>query len=209
MSTLRCAVLVFVAGTTARLYGQPLESPTSGPVAPTTAPAQAEENGQAQAIVKSKRQARLLLDGVWLYANDHKGLLPTSLEQVIEYFPDQKDILRNPRQPERENGYVWVKPAPKFSQVRDAGHVLVLYEAYDKWPEDALVIGFMDRHIEVIKDEKTFKQKLHPPGPVAVRDVIGDLVTARSIMYGGSTRLAASVSLRSPRARLLVPRPSA
>ncbi|MCY2955363.1 MAG: DUF1579 family protein [Planctomycetota bacterium] len=117
------------------------------------------------AVQQSQNNVKQLFIGVMMYANDHRGALPDTIEQLIGTYLKDDKVLRNPRQPDREKGYVWAKPAQKINQVRAPNQVIVLYEAYDKWPGGGLVVGFMDGHVETVRDEEAFKQKLPKPAP--------------------------------------------
>jgi len=137
----------------ARLNNARKESATVGGAEPTP-------------LVQSQRKIKQLLIGVLMYATDHRNALPDNIEQIAGSYVKDDKALRNPRQPDRERGYVWVKPAAKLTRVLAPSQVIMLYEAYDKWPEGGLVVGFMDGHVELLQDEATFKQKLPPPDPI-------------------------------------------
>ena len=91
-----------------------------------------------------------------VYAQDHDGQWPNSLQDLTKYGL-VKDTFINPRQPEREIGYVYLKPSTPLPPSR-----IVLYEAYDSWG-DGINVGFVDGHVEFIKEESHFKNQLEKP----------------------------------------------
>ena len=62
--------------------------------------------------------------------------------------------LRNPRQPQREVGYVYVKPVKN-----PRPDTLVVYEAHDDWDGGVNVL-FADGHVQFIGDEARFRKEL-------------------------------------------------
>lgn len=87
------------------------------------------------------------------YVNEHNGQWPDSLEELTTYGLD-KDVFTNPGQPARKVGYVYLKPPASPSESR-----IVLYETYDVW-NGGINIGFANYHIEFIKEESDFKNRL-------------------------------------------------
>jgi outer membrane lipoprotein-sorting protein len=87
------------------------------------------------------------------YVEENGSEWPNSLYDLVNYGLD-KDTLLNPRQPERENGYVYLKPEGRLSPSD-----IILYEAYDGWG-DGINVGFTDGHIEFIKEESDFSKRL-------------------------------------------------
>lgn len=91
-----------------------------------------------------------------VYAQDHEGRWPDSLKDLTQRGL-AKDTLNNPRQPEREIGYVYVKPRTPLSPSQ-----IVLYEKYDSWG-DGINVGYVDGHVQFIKKESNFKNELTKP----------------------------------------------
>lgn len=87
------------------------------------------------------------------YVNEHNGQWPDSLQVLTTYGLD-KDVFTNPGQPAREVGYVYLKPPASPSESR-----IVLYEAYDVW-DGGINVGHANYHIEFIKEESDFKNRL-------------------------------------------------
>jgi len=91
-----------------------------------------------------------------MYAQDHEDRWPDSLQDLTEYGL-VKDTLINPRQPERQIGYIYIKPCTPLSPQQ-----VVLYEAYDSWG-DGINVGYADGHVHFIKEEYNFKNDLQKP----------------------------------------------
>lgn len=91
------------------------------------------------------------------YVNEHNGQWPDSLQELTIYGLD-KDVFTNPGQPAREVGYVYLKPPTSPSESR-----IVLYEAHNVW-DGGINVGFANYHIEFIKEESDFKNRLGENG---------------------------------------------
>ena len=87
------------------------------------------------------------------YVEENEGEWPNSLYDLVNYGLD-KETLVNPRQSERKNGYVYLKPEGRLSPSD-----IILYEAYDSWGS-GINVGFADGHIEFIKEESDFRKRL-------------------------------------------------
>jgi len=91
-----------------------------------------------------------------VYAQDHEGQWPDDLQDLTNYGL-AKDTLINPKQPEREIGYIYLKPSTPISPQQ-----VVLYEAHDSWG-DGINVGYADGHVQFIKEESNFKNDLQKP----------------------------------------------
>ena len=91
------------------------------------------------------------------YVDEHDGQWPDSLQELTTYGLD-KDVFTNPGQPAREVGYVYLKPPASPSESR-----IVLYEAYNVW-DGGINVGLANYHIEFIKEESDFKNRLGENG---------------------------------------------
>jgi|GEM_PF-1247998 len=87
------------------------------------------------------------------YTEEHGGQWPDTLNDLAGYGIDT-EILINPSQSERENGYVYLKPHGRLSPSQ-----IVLYEACDEW-NVGINVGFADGHVEFIRKESDFKKLL-------------------------------------------------
>ena len=105
---------------------------------------------RAQSATNIYRILKICLD----YVEENGGEWPNSLYDLVNYgLP--KETLVNPRQPKRENGYVYLKPEERLSPSDD----IILYEAYDGWG-GGINVGFADGHIDFIKEESDFNKRL-------------------------------------------------
>jgi len=105
--------------------------------------------------MKSAKNMQNILRACMVYAYDHGYHWPDNLQDLTKYGILTKDTLNNPSQPERENGYIYIKPyTPRPSHQK-----VVLYEAHDSWG-DGINVGFVDGHVEFIEKESMFKSQL-------------------------------------------------
>ncbi len=106
----------------------------------------------ARRLQSAANMDRILKIGL-AYIEENGGEWPNSLDDLVNYGLD-KETLVGPRQLERENAYVYLKPKGRLSPSD-----IILYEAYDGWG-DGINVGFADGHIEFIKEESDFGKRL-------------------------------------------------
>jgi len=106
--------------------------------------------------MKSAKNMQKILLACMVYAKDHKDQWPDSLQDLTQRRL-ARDTLINPRQPERESGYIYIKPSTPISPQQ-----VVLYEAHDSWA-DGINVGYADGHVQFIKEESNFKKDLQKP----------------------------------------------
>jgi prepilin-type processing-associated H-X9-DG protein len=110
---------------------------------------------------------RQLLQGCMLYANEHKNTFPDRLDDAVKAAGlDQNTgaaLLQNPRRPAAQNAgagpaYEYLKrPQGTFGDTSDK---VMIYEKFDQWPTDGVVVGFADGHVELVNDEALFRKLL-------------------------------------------------
>jgi prepilin-type processing-associated H-X9-DG protein len=85
---------------------------------------------------------------------------PADIDAIIAQGNVNRQVLRNPLRPEKEIGYVYVKPAAQAGQAagKPAEHV-IFYEEHEKFGE-GVNVGFLDGHVEYINNEERFKTLL-------------------------------------------------
>lgn len=91
------------------------------------------------------------------YSKEHNGIWPENLQEAIEYGIED-DTLLNLTDPGSELGCVYIRPSkanPKF-----VFKLVLLYQAYEVWPEGGINVSFVDTHTTVIRNEATFKEHL-------------------------------------------------
>ncbi|MCH7557324.1 MAG: hypothetical protein IIB56_07685 [Planctomycetes bacterium] len=106
--------------------------------------------------MNSAKNMQKILLACMVYAKDHEDQWPDSLQDLTQRRL-ARDTLINPRQPEREIGYVYVKPRTPLSPSQ-----IVLYEKYDSWG-DGINVGYVDAHVQFIKKESNFKNDIQKP----------------------------------------------
>jgi len=124
--------------------------------------------------VSSMQNIRMIVTASHMYARDHKGEWPDNLQALLDRgflarlvpsqdvaltLEAQRRILQNRRDPQRAVGYVYIKPS-KEDAAKGKSDVVVIYEAYDVWPEGGINVGFVDGHVQRIVDEARFRKRL-------------------------------------------------
>lgn len=117
--------------------------------------------------VRSASNMRMILQGVMLYANDHKGAWPDDLKVLIKEADLNPVVFRNPRNPEADPAYVYLKPA---DPAKGPGDLIVLYED-PKTVTEGVNVGFWDGHVDFMTtqsfNESLAKQQRAAPPPPA------------------------------------------
>ena len=112
-----------------------------------------ERAAQLASRTQSAANINQILKNCLDYVEENSGQWPNTLYELVNFGLD-KEVLVNPRQPELENGYVYLKPERHLSPSD-----IILYEAYDVW-SIGINVGFVDGHIEFIKEESDFRERL-------------------------------------------------
>ena len=109
----------------------------------------------------SASHMRQILIGCFMYANNHKGEFPDTLEQALQAVDGGPDLLVDPRRPDLKIGYVYIKPpAVPSPGIEHPASPLMLYEKLDRFGE-GVNVGFADGHVEWFADEQQFTKLLH------------------------------------------------
>lgn len=103
----------------------------------------------------SMKNVKKMVMACWSYSQKHDGQWPEKLQDLIEEGLSS-DVFINPHQPDNPDGYVYLKPAEKRP---GAAQTVVIYEAYDMWGI-GINVGFLDGHVEFIRDEQKFEDLL-------------------------------------------------
>jgi hypothetical protein len=101
--------------------------------------------------LKTANSMRQLLFAVQVYADNHKGQLPDSLDQLKEYLGGDEGLaklLNNPRT-RSSPGFEYVKPAEKMRDVKTPAKTAILFELKDGQRVPNGVIGYADGHVVV------------------------------------------------------------
>ena len=115
--------------------------------------------GMAKRAISASHLRQLYL-GCALYATNYEGEFPANLEVLVEegYMPD-REVLVNPRWPEKKEGYVYLRPSKRIDQIEHPYLRIVMYEAYEEWPEGVNAC-FLDGRVEFIEDQERFEELL-------------------------------------------------
>jgi hypothetical protein len=110
---------------------------------------------EAAVRVRSMSNMRQLAIAVHMYATDHNGALPDSIDQLQPYLGEKApEILTNPRtgQP---NGYIYKKPANKMKDVKPAAETPMIWEADARGGIDPTgAIGYADGHVSMPRQQR-------------------------------------------------------
>ena len=91
------------------------------------------------------------------FCDQHNGQYPQELFELKELgIKDEvlKIILAAPEQPTGPSVIKYIQP----HRGSDWSKEVVMYETYDKWPDDGIVVGFADGHCELIIDPNLFEK---------------------------------------------------
>jgi prepilin-type processing-associated H-X9-DG protein len=118
---------------------------------------------QAALRVQSMSNIRQLLQTCLLHANENKGQYPADMKALeaamAKWNPDPnaaKRVLTNPRHPEIQPAYVYIKPA---QGVKAPAETVVIYESHKEFG-DGINVGFADGHVEFVGQKQQFDQML-------------------------------------------------
>jgi hypothetical protein len=102
---------------------------------------------------------KIILAGVRYAQNSDDGAWADDLQALVASGLLRRWALANPRLPEREMGYVYLKPSVPWHKMKDAGRTPIVHEAYDAWPKRGIWVGFTDGHAERYVTEATFRKE--------------------------------------------------
>ena len=114
--------------------------------------------------VQSASNIRQLLQTCLLFANENKGKYPEDFKALQAAIPkymganpqNAQRVLTNPRHPEIQPGYVYIKP-PKGNAA--SAETVVIYESHKDFG-DGINVGFGDGHVEWVGQKQQFEQML-------------------------------------------------
>ena len=92
-----------------------------------------------------------------MYTSQNNGQYPKELAELKEEGvtePVLKNLLASD---EKQDGTVVIRYRPPREKAEPSTEV-ILYEIFEKWPEDGAVICFADGHAEIIRDQNRFEQ---------------------------------------------------
>jgi hypothetical protein len=108
---------------------------------------------------QSKLSAKIKQLGLvcWIYKDKNEGQFPDELSNLVASGIVTDEILKNllapPDNPEGYPVFKYNKP----DKDSDWSTTIILYEAYNQWP-DEIVVCFADGHSEIMTDQKQFEE---------------------------------------------------
>lgn len=120
------------------------------------APPLRQARGMARRAM-SMANVRQITTAIHMYANAHKGQIPPDLRALVKDKLIDPRVLINPSRPKRKVGYIYIRAPLALKQLPPT--MLLIHEAYDEWKE-GIVVGFVDTHVKLIRDEAQFKKLL-------------------------------------------------
>jgi prepilin-type processing-associated H-X9-DG protein len=121
---------------------------------------------QTAVAVQSASNIRQLLMMAMVYSNANKGKLPETLEalRTADVSPEQfAAITTNPQRPDARPGYIYLKPREdQIAKIKNAPGRALIHEAFDgPFPAAGVNVGFVDGHVEMVRDEAKFNELLN------------------------------------------------
>ena len=94
-----------------------------------------------------------------IYADKHDGHFPDKLADLVTAGVIRDDALnRVVAGPDDPNGPAVIRYRKPDTTGKDRSRQVVLYEIYDRWPQDGVVACFADSHCELIRDRNRFEE---------------------------------------------------
>jgi hypothetical protein len=111
---------------------------------------------------KNKMMTKAKHLGLWcvIYANDNDAQFPSELTDLVTLGIVTEDALNKAlAAPDDPDGPPVIRyRKPNTDANKDWSTKVILYEIYDQWPEDGVVVCFADGHSELIVDQNRFKE---------------------------------------------------
>jgi hypothetical protein len=108
-------------------------------------PAVAQSREQARQMRSLSNLRQIVLASI-TYAGEHKNEFPPDLTSLLKVTDLTPEILRNPRAPQKEVGYVYLRPTHPDAAPSEQ---VVAYEAWDR-PPARIAVAFADGHAEMV-----------------------------------------------------------
>jgi outer membrane lipoprotein-sorting protein len=92
-----------------------------------------------------------------IYADRHNGRFPNKLEDIVPAGLITEEAFKKlVTAPDESNGQSMFRYQNLGTNAESSSNAVMLYEAYDQWPDEGIVAGFRDGHVEIIKRESDF-----------------------------------------------------
>jgi prepilin-type processing-associated H-X9-DG protein len=119
-------------------------------------PAMAKARQQAGQS-RSMSNMRQIVMGCLMYADEHKGEFPPDLQSISATADLPAGVFKHPEMPEKEVGYVYLRPSKGAATVAGASQIVVYEDWQGKRP--TLNVAFADGHVERM-DSARFERAL-------------------------------------------------
>lgn len=110
---------------------------------------------------KMKMMAKMRHLGLWcvMYAGDNDNQFPGELADLVTWGVAPREVLnRLLAAPDDPDGPAVIRYRKPDTAGTDLPTEIILYEIYDKWPDDGVVVCFADGHCELIGDQNRFEE---------------------------------------------------
>ena len=127
-----------------------------------------EDGNEQPQVSEARRKSRIKILHIMkfcnIYAANHDSQFPKALSDLTPQdhglAENPPSLFKNPTRLDLKVGYIYCGSGINPATIEDPGTYPVLYEAYDRWPENGIAVGFVDGHVEVIADEQRFRSLL-------------------------------------------------
>ncbi len=110
---------------------------------------------------KAKIGAKIMHLGLWcvVYASDNDDQFPGDLADLVRAGVITEEVLKKVlASPDEPDGPPVIRYRKPNTDVKDWSTEVALYEIYDQWPEDGVVVCFADGHCEIIPNKNRFEE---------------------------------------------------
>ena len=109
----------------------------------------------------SANNLRQILVAIAMFADQHEGKLPINLRDDLKPYLSNAAVFTNPRDPEKTDGYIYLHPMGKLSDLKVPSKTILMYEALED--EEGIAIGYADGHVERAKEYSKLIEKHEAP----------------------------------------------
>ena len=110
---------------------------------------------------KKKMMTKVKYLGLWcvIFARDNDNQFPDDLADIVRAGIITDEVLNKVlAAPDDPNGPPVIRYRKPNTDAKDRSTEVMLYEIYDQWPKDGLVVCFADGHSELIADQNRFEE---------------------------------------------------
>ncbi|MHC4533406.1 MAG: LolA family protein [Planctomycetota bacterium] len=110
---------------------------------------------------KAKMGTKVMHLGLWCwaYASDNDDQFPDDLADIVKAGVITKKVLNKVlAAPDDSEGPPVIRYRKPNTDAKDMSNEVMLYEIYDQWPKDGVVVCFGDGHSEIIANQNRFEE---------------------------------------------------